>query len=68
MAVIYLRLREHSEGFVQTNLLTASSLSEKIDSELQNISDKSAKILLILDGFDEYNDKTLRIFPDTIPH
>ena len=48
--------------------MSAFTLEEKVEVELNKFSNnQNAKILFVLDGYDEYNDKHSKIVPDIIP-
>ena len=67
MKVLYLRLREYSAGYIQSNEGDKRTLKPYIRDWMSEIKDKQKeKILLLLDGYDELNDKTIRIFDDII--
>ena len=67
MLVFYLKLREHSEGYVQEHEFSRFRLPDKIAECLSTISNPWTNILFVLDGYDELNDKTISILPDLIP-
>ena len=66
MQVIYLKLREHSEGYVMERESLRYRLPDKITDCLCKISNQLQNILLVLDGYDEFNDKTIKLVPDLI--
>ena len=62
MHVFFLKLREHSSGYVKEHP-QANSLKEQITEHLTKVNKaEKPKILFVLDGYDEFNDKALKIF------
>ena len=64
--VYYFRLREYSESYLQSNNIM-KPLEAVIRESLQSIEIKSTKLLFLLDGYDEYNNKMIKIDKDLIP-